>query len=417
MTERNVIERFRVVAASHPSKTAVSGAEQSLTYGELDDLSSRAAMTLIARGIRAGHRVGLYFEREPRVLVALLGVLKSGAGAVPLLSSLPGERLRQIVDDAEPQLLLAGNPQSIAGNLGVATIGLDACVGYTGEVELPALDADSLASILYTSGTTGHSKGVPQSHRLMLRKIQPISQALQFDPADRVTAFSTPAMSQGLQPVLLTLLTGATTCPFDIRREGLTRLTAWLDSGKATVWYASVTLLRTLARSVDGTRQFSAVRIVRVGGERVLPADIAAARRLFPAARIVVLYSTTETGSVCLHRVENGETYPDGIVPIGTPVGGVTIRILDDQGWDLPVGCEGEIAVQSADISEGYWRAPQLTAARFAEIPGRPGERLYRTGDLGRRRADGQFEHLGRTDLRVKIRGFRVEIEEIETVL
>ena len=234
---------------------------------------------------------------------------------------------------------------------------------------------------------------------------------------DRVTAFSTPAMSQGLQPVLMTLLNGATSCPFDIRHEGLSRLTAWMDDRGVSVWYSSVTLLRTLARSVIPARQFPGLRIVRIGGERVLPTDIAAARHLFPAAAIFIAYATTETGSVCLRRVAPDETFPDGVVPLGGAVDGVTMRILDEQGVDVPAGIEGEIAVQSRDISTGYWRSPGLTADRFIAVPGRDDERLYRTGDLGRWRANGQFEHLGRKDLRVKIRGFRVEIEEIETIL
>jgi len=415
--EPNVVERFRVVAARHPSKVAVEGAEHSLTYGELDDLSNRVAMALVTRGIRPGHRVGLHFEREPRLLVALLGVLKSGAGVAPLMPSLPVDRLRQIVDDAELQLLLTPGNQSTDPDLGVAAVALDVCLAFDRDFALPIIDAESLASILYTSGTTGDSRGVPQSHRLLFRKTQRTNQVLRLDPADRVTAFSTPAMSQGLTPVILTLLTGATSCPFDIRREGLTRAASWMESGRVTVWYSSVTLLRTLARSVGPARGFPRVRLVRVGGERVVPGDIAAARRLFPSAQIVVPYATTETGTICVHRVQNGETYANGIVPIGTPIEGVTLRIVDEQDVDVPVGCEGEIAVQSADISFGYWCSPELSAARFAMVPGHPGERLYRTGDLGRQRADGQFEHLGRKDLRVKIRGFRIEIEEIETVL
>lgn len=417
MTDHTVVERFRRVAAEQPRKAAIDTARFTLTYAELDRLSDRTAMALAARGVGPGHRVGLYFEREPRVLVALIGALKSGAGVVPLLSSFPVDRLRLIVESADVALALAPSAASVPADLGLTPVGLDECERHDDHRPLPTIDPDSLAAILFTSGTTGQSKGVPQSHRLMIRKIQRIGGLLQLHPADRVTGFSTPAMSQGFHSVLLTQISGATACPFDVRNEGTERLVAWLGSERVTVWYSSVSLLRMLARTVDANRQFPAVRLVRVGGERVLPGDIEAARRLFPSALIRVVYATTETGSICVYRVGETETFETGVVPVGTPVEDLTIHIVNEQGEALSAGEEGEIVVQSAHISSGYWHAPELSAARFADAPGYPGQYLYRTGDLGRRRPDGIFEHLGRKDLRVKIRGYRIEIEEIETVL
>ena len=203
-------------------------------------------------------------------------------------------------------------------------------------------------------------------------------------------------------------------CPFDIPRDGIARLTEWMSERRLTVWISSATMLRSLMRTL-GDRRFPHLRVVRIGGERVLASDIASAHRYFPAARVFVSFATTETGPITIHETDRNTT--DAVVPVGRPLEGMTVRVLDDDGRDVPAGEEGEIAVQSADISEGYWRESALRASAFTAAPGSATERLYRTGDLGRWRADGQLEHLGRKDLRVKIRGFRIEIEEVETVL
>ncbi len=217
--------------------------------------------------------------------------------------------------------------------------------------------------------------------------------------------------------IMLTLLSGATLCPFEIGQEGLSRLIAALTDERLTVWMSSATLLRNLTRTVDPERQFRSVRAARMGGERVLPSDVEAAQRVFPAARLFVTYATLETGQISANAIAPGDSYDNGLVPIGTPLDGIAVRILAEDGADVKPGGEGEIAVQSADIAEGYWRDPERSARVFAAVPGKADERLYRTGDLGRWRPDGRLEHLGRKDLRVKIRGFRVEIEEVEAAI
>lgn len=391
--ERHVVERFARIAAAQPAGLAISDPDTALTYAELDDISARVARALVARGVGPGARVGMYFGRETNALIALLGVLKSGATAVPLLASQPTERLQQIAHDADLRVLLTNGAETEAVRFGVPMLTVAAAMAHSADAVLPTIDADSLATILYTSGTGGQPKGVPRSHRLLWQAYVRMQRILQCGPDDRLTFFSTVAMGQGLQGAMLAFLSGATLYPFDIRREGLTRLTGWMDDRRLTVWISSATLFRNLIRTLGPGRQFPDLRIVRIGGERVLPSDIDASRRVFPAARMLVSYAATETGAITIHEVEPGETYGNGVVPIGRPLDGMTVRILDEDGADVPTGAEGEIAA------------------------GCEGEHLFRTGDLGRQRDDGRIEHLGRKDLRVKIRGFRVEIEEIETVL
>ena len=205
--------------------------------------------------------------------------------------------------------------------------------------------------------------------------------------------------------------------PFDVRREGLSRLADWLIGERISVYVSSATLFRTLADSLDGSRRFPALRIMRVGGERVTADDVAAHRRLFgPESRLLHAYSTTESGPVAMHVVERDQTFPDGIVPVGRPPDGVAVFLQDDSGNSPAAGAVGEIVVRSQYLSPGYWEDAERTAAAYAPVPGSPELRDYRTGDLGRLR-DGLLEHLRRTASRVKIRGFRVELEEVEVVL
>jgi acyl-coenzyme A synthetase/AMP-(fatty) acid ligase len=282
------------------------------------------------------------------------------------------------------------------------------------DVPLPVVDPATIATILYTSGTTGRPKGVPQSHALVMRKYARAQQVVQILADDHVATFATVAVGQGVTVLALTWLSGATLCPFDIPHHGVARLTEWLSDRRLTVWFSSATMLRSLMQTL-GDRRFPHMRVIRIGGERVLASDIVSAHRHFPAARVFVNFATTETGPITIHIAERGAV--DAVVPVGRPLDGITVHLLDDNGGEVPAGEEGEIVVESADISDGYWRESALRASAFTAVPGSATERFYRTGDLGRWRADGQLEHLGRKDLRVKIRGFRIEIEEVETVL
>lgn len=417
MRERTAIERFERIVREHGQRCAVDSPGGALTYADLDDRATRTARRLIAGGVRPGDRIGLYFERETNAFEGLLATWKSGATAVPLLSSHPPDRLRQIVDDAGVRLILSDPLGSVGGTLFGAPVLTPAVVPADLDAPLPPADANAIATILYTSGTSGRPKGVPQSQALVLHKYLRMQRVLDIAAGDQVTFFSTFAMGQGVTALMLTWLSGATLCPFDIRRDGVQRLTRWMSERRLTVWMSSATLLRSLMRTLTGTQQFPHLRIVRISGERVLPADVAAAHRHFPAASVFVSYATTETGGISIHAAERGAAYDNGVVSVGKVLDGITVRILGDDGRELAAGEEGEIAVESADISEHYWHEDDSAASAFAAVPGHPGRRLYRTGDLGRWRTDGQLEHLGRRDLRVKIRGFRIEIEEVETVL
>lgn len=418
--EESVGDRFAAAARANAERDAVRAGGQTLTYAALVDLAARVAHALLDSGIRAGDRVALFFDREPAAFAAVIGTLNTGAVVVPLVTSHPAERLRQIIDDAEVSAIVSDRRHSatvrtlVAGAVRVVEI---ENLPSAPERDWPPVHSSSPALILYTSGSTGRPQGVLLSHGFILQKFDRATPVLGLRPDDRIAMFSTYALGQGFSTIMLALLSGAALCPFDIRRDGFASLLSWLANERITIVLSSSTLFRSLARTLDRSPGLADLRVVRVGGERVTPHDVAEHRRLFPDARFIVNYSSTETGPIAMHPVEPAECFPDGIVPVGRPLAGVTVQILDDEGRPLAMGEKGEIAVQCAHIASGYWRNAERTARSFAEAPGPGGQLVYRTGDLGRIRPSGVVEHLGRKDLRVKIRGFRIEIEEVETVL
>ena len=417
MTEPTVMDRLARWTHAQSARCAIDTPDRQWSYRQFDEQTGRMASALASGGIGPGDRVGLLFEDEASGVVGLFGVLRSGACAVPLRVSDPSERQRQVALDARLQMAVVGEKDAVAARqLGVASVSLDALVARGDRRPLPASDAGRPAMILYTSGTTGRPKGAVHSHRMLLQKYLRLNNLLQVTADDRVPLFGTFAMAQGINPILGSLLSGGTLCPFDVRREGLERITAWMADGRITTWDSSATLLRNVMRAVGDNRQFPRLRVLRIGGERVFPADIAAAERIFPAARLYVMYGATETGGICVHAVRRGHGYPTGIVPVGRVLDGMSVRILDDDGRECPSGDEGEIAV-GGDIAHGYWGDPDLTASQFVQSVDRPGETLYKTGDIGRWTESGELEHRGRKDRRVKVRGFRIELEEVETAL
>jgi amino acid adenylation domain-containing protein len=419
--DRSIPEVFDRVAARYAAREAISGADTSLTYRETADIANRVAQALLDLGINESDRVALFFDQRPVAVAVLLGVLKSAAIAVPLVPSHPDGRLRQIIADSEVRAVVTQRSRTAQARF---LFGSEVPI-LEAEQLLPArrrgwprVEPSSVALLFYTSGSTGEPKGVIQTHRNVLRNALVTSATFQVHADDRVTMLGTYGVAQSLTCMMMAMLRGATVCPFDIPRQGLAALARWLVAERITVFYSSATLFRSLARAVDETFRYPDVRLVRLGSERVTVADVEAHRRMFLShTRLIVSYSSSETLSITIHDVKRGTIFANGIVPVGQPSAGVSVCILDDAGRELPPGEEGEIAVRSVYLSPGYWRDEARTAGAFRPVPGSPPLREYRTGDLGRLRADGCLEHLGRKDFRVKIRGFRVELEEIETVL
>ncbi|MGH4032636.1 amino acid adenylation domain-containing protein, partial [Actinomycetota bacterium Odt1-20B] len=391
-------------AARTPHATAVVFEGQRLTYAELNARANRLARVLVGLGAGPERSVAIALPRSLELPVALLAVLKSGAGYVPLDPEYPADRVAYILDDARPALFLDAGRLARAEAEGAGLDGSD----LTDADRTAPLRPAHPAYTIYTSGSTGRPKGVLITRRSLANFLASMAELFPLTERDRLLAVTTIAFDIAVLEMYLPLLAGATVVIAP--RETVVdpaRLAALATASGATVMQATPSLWQAMT-----TEQPDAVRGLRmlVGGE-ALPPSLAAAMSAL-GARTTNLYGPTETTVWSTSLEVTGDGAPHSI---GGPVWNTSLYILDDR---LRTADEGELYIGGDGLARGYWNRPELTAERFVADPfGPPGARMYRTGDLARWRADGDVDYLGRVDHQVKIRGFRIELGEIEAVL
>ncbi|MCT2588392.1 amino acid adenylation domain-containing protein [Streptomyces sp. N2-109] len=420
---------FEEQARRAPDAVALVDGEECLSYGRLDTRANRLARRLRARGAARGERVAVLLPRGQDLVTALLGVLKSGAAYLPLDPSMPAPRLAALLEDGAPVLLLTsraaaeGNPE-LAARLPVQLVAdlaeEDGAEGGTEAVDEAGRAAaggppedgprpEDPAYCLYTSGSTGRPKGVVVPHR---GPVNLVRGHMARHPALCTLQWTSPAFDVSVQEIFTTLAAGAPLVLIDdsarqdpaavaetVRRHGVQRI------------FMPCTPLKHL---IETGPELPCLRELFSAGESL---QLTGAFRDFLAAHPEVAlynqYGPTETSVIVTsHRVDPaGQEWP----PIGTPVPGARILLLDRAGQQVPAGAVGEIHVGGVPVAHGYHARPAETAAAFLDDGA--GAVLYRTGDLGRWRTDGDLQYLGRTDDQVKIRGHRVEPGEVQAVL
>lgn len=416
---RTVPELFERCARETPDAPAVRDGECVLSYGELNARANRFARHLAGLGIGPGRLVAVALPRTPELVAVLLGVLKAGAGYLPLDPGQPPERLGRIIGSAAPALTVTTT--ALADSLPVtARLLLDepdasAAVGRHAGGDLGPSErtaeptpADT-AYVIYTSGSTGEPKGVVIEHRSLSLYLAWARHAYPA-VAGRALVHSPVAFD-----LTVTGLWGPLTC------GGSLELVTLDDAEPGTVeqpTFVKATpshlgLFRILPESYAPTGQLV------LGGELLLGAALDEWRADHPGVTVVNEYGPTETTVGCAeYRIEPGEAVPAGGVTIGRPIWNTQWYVLDEALSPVPAGVVGELFIGGGLLARGYLNQPDLTAARFLPDPyGAPGARMYRTGDLVRWRHDGQAEFVGRVDDQVKVRGFRVELGEVEAVL
>lgn len=356
--------------------------------------------------------MALLGDHDAPIAAAALGVLFAGRAYVPLDPSHPPARLAQILADAGVAAILADAPHralaaSIAGSIPLAS--------WSGEAALPTIEPSSIAYILHTSGSTGHPKGVIQSHENLVHHVETYARSLGLGPDDRLSLLPSLASDAGLMDLFGALLSGASAHLRDLRSLGFAGASAWMRERGITVIHATPTVFRQLVAE-PGFADLPAVRRVVLGGEIVRAADLAAFRGAFAADAVLVNgLGLTESTLALQAFFSAADPILEDPVPVGRPVAATEARILDEHGH-ASTAEEGELAICSRYLALGYVGRLDLTAAAFGFDPG-DGARFYRTGDRVRRLADGRFVFLGRADFQTKIRGHRVEPGEIERVL
>ncbi|MFA1628087.1 amino acid adenylation domain-containing protein [Rhizobium mongolense] len=413
---------FEAQVRRAPDAVAVVHENEELSYGELNADANRLAHHLIGLGVRPDQPVAICVERSPAMVVGLLAILKAGGAYLPLDPAYPSARLRQVVEDAAPHLLLC----DAAGR---AALGPEALVDLTvvdletatpAWAELPASDPDPhalgltpshLAYVIYTSGSTGTPKGVMVEHRGLVNYLHWACGA--YAPRSSSVVSSSLAFDSVLTSLFVPLLCGGHA---QLVREG-DEVEGVKERIRSHCGVIDITPshLDALGQQMLADSTASEVGLFIIGGEALFGSTVELWRRVQPAARMMNEYGPTETIVGCLFYEVPAAPAVSANVPIGRPIANTRVYVLDAHGQPVPFGAVGELYIGGAGVARGYLNRPELTAERFLADPfsDEPGARMYRTGDLGRYLPDGNLEFLGRNDEQVKIRGFRIEPGEI----
>jgi amino acid adenylation domain-containing protein len=407
-----------------PHAVAVSCAGESLSYSELNARANRLARRLRDLGVGPEVLVGLCAGRSSAMVVGLLAVLKAGGAYVPLDPAYPPDRLAFMIDDARVAALITEHRlDGIRPDTGASIVYLD------GDPESSASEPggnlpggaglDNLAYVIYTSGTTGRPKGAMIHHRGLANYLAWCTRAYGVHRGEGAPVHSSIAFDLTVTALLAPLVAGRRVDLLD-EDLGVEQLTAALrDPREYSLVKITPAHLRALGDQLGAGHLAGRTRAFVIGGEQLTAEHIAAWREHAPETALINEYGPTEAVvGCCVYRVPRDGPVA-GPIPIGRPIAGTRLYVLNRSLEPVPAGIAGELYIGGAGVARGYLRRPRLTAERFIPDPfgQSPGARLYRTGDLARWRPDGNLEYLGRVDLQVKIRGYRVEPGEVEDAL
>ncbi|MGE2814174.1 amino acid adenylation domain-containing protein, partial [Mycobacterium heidelbergense] len=407
----SVPELFAQQVARTPDAVALSCGEQSWTYRELDEAANRLAHLLVGRGVGAGCVVGVLMERCARAIVAITAVLKTGAAYLPIDPEHPRGRIEFMLTDAAPvAVLTTADLAARLDGFDVAVIDVgDAAVQAQPCIALAGPDPEDIAHLIYTSGTTGVPKAVAVTHHNITQLLASVDAELPAGSGRVWAQCHSLAFDISVWEIWGPLLHGGRLV---VIPDTLTRCATDFHDVLAAQYVSVLTQTPSAAAALSAQGLESLTLVL--GGE-FCPAQVVAAWA--GSGRVVINgYGPTET-TMCVTLT--APLTPDGEPPpIGAPVSGTALWVLDRWLRPVPIGVVGELYVAGAGVGCGYWRRPGLTASRFVACPwGGPGARMYRTGDLVRWRADGQLDYVGRADEQVKIRGYRIELGEIRAAL
>jgi amino acid adenylation domain-containing protein len=433
--ERPVHEMFAEQAALRPQATAVVCGEERITYGDLDRQANALARRLRRLGVGPEERVAICLERSVGMMVGILGILKAGGAYVPLDPEHPAERQSLVLADSQarafithsdlvgrlappedlPLILWDREKDAIAGEDGSP-------LGNPGEIGVCSANAQY---VIYTSGSTGRPKGVVLTHSEVTRLLAATDHWFHFGPDDVWALFFSFAFDFSVWEIWGALALGGrlVIAPYWVSRTP-SALYDMVANERVTVLNQTPSAFRGIVQAegdLPAPRDL-ALRWVIFGGEALDPAILGPwfERHDDQMPQMINMYGITETTvHVTWRRMTAADVPKAPVSPVGGPMPDLQLYILDPRQLPAPVGVPGEMCVGGDGLARGYFRRPDLTAARFIPDPfgGRPGARLYRSGDLARLLPDGDVEYLGRIDFQVKIRGFRIELGEIEAVL
>ena len=421
--EKSISDRFEQMVQLFPSRTAVRDQGGACSYDELNRNANRIARMVAADCASQELPVVLLLEQGLAQIAATMGVLKAGGFYVPMDPSNPADRNRHMLGDSGAEVIITNNKnRSLAEELSQGACQIVNVDEIPSEVSHENLNESAspgaLAYILYTSGSTGNPKGVMHNHRNVLHNVMRHVEAFNITHEDNQMLLYTSSVYGGQRDMFNALLNGASLHVYVVKNEGINGLAEWLVKNDITIYCSVATVFRMFVQTLDGSIQFDKLRLIKLGGEASFKRDIDSYQNCFSDACVVHCgLGSTETGLVRNFFVSKATEVPGNQIPLGYPVEGVDIELLNEAGAPVAAGETGEITIKSRYISLGYWRNSSLTETVFSSDPDDGDIRIYRTGDLGVIYPDGCLEHRGRKDFQIKIKGNRVEVAEVELVL
>lgn len=422
--DRCLHQLFEEQAARTPDALAVIFQQQAITYAHLNVRANQVAYHLQGLGVGPDVCVGVYLQRSPALMVAILGILKAGGAYVPLEMMFPKERLNSVLEDTRPPVLVTDS--RLLSQLPEHTARLVQLDRAWEEIARSPADTlmsrpwpASLAYVIYTSGSTGRPKGVMIHQQGLINYLHWCTGAYAVADGCGAVVHSSLGFDLTVTSFFAPLLVGraVTLLPEQQSIEGL--LAVLRHDAHCSLIKVTPAHLEMLNQQLPPLEGVAATRTLIIGGSALRGEDLTFWQQNRPGTQLVNEYGPTETVVGCSLYEVPADVRIEGAVPIGRPIANTQLYVLDSQMQPVPVGMAGELYIGGVGVARGYLGRPDLTSAQFVPDPfsAEPGSRFYRTGDIVRYAPDGNLYFLGRFDRQVKIRGFRVELEEIERLL
>lgn len=441
-----VLELLERSCQRFKDQPAIEWGEKQVSYSALDEMANRVANCLAASQLSNGSLIATLLENRIEIIATLIGILRAGCVFVPLAPEWPEDLLSKILSDLspdcfiiegsfnqlipkisggdkKPQLIINLSTNSLPNNLAEGPIPSGALpANFSASKPLVSIDTERMCYIYYTSGSAGSPKGIAGRLKSISHFIRWEIQTFNIPPGWRFSQFTQPAFDAFLRDVFVPLCSGGTVCipPDNPARMGLTLLLDWIDSKKINLIHCVPSLFGAMVGGNLAPDKFKSLEYILMAGESLPVSDVKKWREVFGSRiKLVNLYGATETTMVKFYHPIDDSDMERGFIPIGKPMKGARAVVLDPHGNLCPQGVFGELYIRTPYQSLGYYNNPELTRQVFVKNPFSedPNDLIYKTGDLARVLRDGNFQLGGRKDNQVKIRGIRLELDEIENQL